>query len=232
MAMLAKSILITAVAALLVPFSAAAQTQLFSEDFSDATGAPLFPTGDDRSERYQPTFYFDNPFDAQWVFTEGTFLAASQTSVVIDPLPVTLPDGDIAVLLNESPLHALALRQSIIVAPGTPLTLTFDHWGDNRPDDQNYIFEVYANQTLIGTVNRGYNIPGPGASESFSWFADSTGLLLLSFRDASTGQASGIIDNIVLTAIPEPGTYALLLAGLGLMGFVATRRRQVRRFAA
>jgi len=29
-----------------------------------------------------------------------------------------------------------------------------------------------------------------------------------------------------IAAIPEPETYAMLLAGLGLMGFVATRRRQ------
>ncbi len=35
-----------------------------------------------------------------------------------------------------------------------------------------------------------------------------------------------------VAVIPEPSTYALLLAGLGLMGFVATRRRQARRLAA
>ena len=28
----------------------------------------------------------------------------------------------------------------------------------------------------------------------------------------------------VLTAVPEPGTYAMLLAGLGLLGFIARRR--------
>jgi uncharacterized protein YjiK len=31
---------------------------------------------------------------------------------------------------------------------------------------------------------------------------------------------------IVLTAVPEPETYAMMLAGLGLLGFVAARRRQ------
>lgn len=30
----------------------------------------------------------------------------------------------------------------------------------------------------------------------------------------------------VMAAVPEPGTYAMLLAGLGLMGFVARRRQQ------
>ena len=35
------------------------------------------------------------------------------------------------------------------------------------------------------------------------------------------------MDNLKFTAaVPEPQTYAMLLAGLGLMGFVARRRRQ------
>ena len=36
------------------------------------------------------------------------------------------------------------------------------------------------------------------------------------------------LDNIAVAAVPEPETYALLLAGLGLMGTVARRRRAAR----
>jgi len=36
---------------------------------------------------------------------------------------------------------------------------------------------------------------------------------------------------LVLAAIPEPETYAMMLAGLGLMGFVARRRKQGRLLA-
>jgi hypothetical protein len=34
------------------------------------------------------------------------------------------------------------------------------------------------------------------------------------------------VDNITVTAVPEPETYAMLLAGLGLLGFAARRRQQ------
>jgi hypothetical protein len=32
-------------------------------------------------------------------------------------------------------------------------------------------------------------------------------------------------DNFSVTAVPEPETYALMLAGLGVVGFVARRRK-------
>ena len=54
-----------------------------------------------------------------------------------------------------------------------------------------------------------------------------------SFQNLNSLSFSGIggnpefsIDNVTTTAaVPEPGTYALLLAGLGAIGFVARRRR-------
>lgn len=35
----------------------------------------------------------------------------------------------------------------------------------------------------------------------------------------------GSLDNVVVTAVPEPETYAMLLAGLGLIGTIALRRK-------
>lgn len=39
-------------------------------------------------------------------------------------------------------------------------------------------------------------------------------------------QSAEFQDLITVTAVPEPGTYAMLLAGLGVVGFVARRRQQ------
>jgi len=38
--------------------------------------------------------------------------------------------------------------------------------------------------------------------------------------------ATGRIDNFTIQAIPESSEHAMLLAGLGLMGFVVRRRKQ------
>ena len=61
------------------------------------------------------------------------------------------------------------------------------------------------------------------------WTNPTSGLLrvqVLNLTDAAGGLHQ---DQLYVAAIPEPETYAMLLAGLGLMGFVARRRQ--RKFA-
>ena len=48
------------------------------------------------------------------------------------------------------------------------------------------------------------------------------------FWSSNTSDA-GYLDNVILTAVPEPGEWALLLAGLGFVGCVARARRRLSR---
>jgi len=67
---------------------------------------------------------------------------------------------------------------------------------------------------------------------------DPFGVTLLAVQGANIGERSGtaldisfdnlvvVADSINIAAVPEPSTYALMLAGLGLVGYAASRRRK------
>lgn len=42
---------------------------------------------------------------------------------------------------------------------------------------------------------------------------------------SSVAQAAMSIDESIMTTVPEPETYLMMLVGLGLVGFVARRRK-------
>jgi hypothetical protein len=50
----------------------------------------------------------------------------------------------------------------------------------------------------------------------------------LEFNDGSASPRSTfVLDNLSVTAVPEPGTWALMLGGLGVVGWMARRRARV-----
>jgi hypothetical protein len=62
-------------------------------------------------------------------------------------------------------------------------------------------------------------------NDGFSFAGLAAGNYSLNFLGTS---AAGGAYGGVLSAVPEPETYALMLAGLGIVGFVAARRRAQR----
>jgi hypothetical protein len=70
-------------------------------------------------------------------------------------------------------------------------------------------------------------------TDNMSWTIDFTGTgltfaaphLKVLFAGGDVGNGHGSLLSQTIPAIPEPETYAMMLAGLGLLGFVARRRR-------
>jgi PEP-CTERM motif len=88
------------------------------------------------------------------------------------------------------------------------------------------IFGVIVDNNRIQLSDPGGAIAQSGtktfsASTSFGWFMNCT--------DCIGGSASATVTNFsAVAAVPEPSTYALMLAGLATLGGVARRRRASR----
>jgi hypothetical protein len=114
--------------------------------------------------------------------------------------PASLLAGNLSQIITSS--GAYSIQNTFAISNGVPMLLAIG---------------VHAYAGVSGLSGPQDNIyPPPGNA----WITDPFSLDLpagVTFTSAS-GQ--------LVAAVPEPETYAMLLAGLGLMGFVARRRKQ------
>jgi hypothetical protein len=107
------------------------------------------------------------------------------------------------------------------VATGGAYTLSFDYNGSGFWA----LYDVNAsNYISTGPL---VQINGMGTDTSNLTLADNTSYKLYfgSVGAGLPGMVTGMqLDNVSVSAVPEPESYAMLLAGLGVLGFVGRRR--------
>lgn len=107
---------------------------------------------------------------------------------------------------------------------GTASNLKLSFASLNFLDISGLTVTLWNNSHPLGTVNYG-SFAGDSAAYTFN--LPTAGDYHIDISGTATGMAGGTY-GVALSAapVPEPETYAMLLAGLGVMGAIARRRKQ------
>jgi hypothetical protein len=88
----------------------------------------------------------------------------------------------------------------------------------------------YSGATLLGSYNGSYALNpangNQGAAGTVYFNAFATSAQKITSMVFTSGSNAFETDNFAVNAVPEPETYAMLLAGLGLMGTIVRRRNK------
>jgi len=118
----------------------------------------------------------------------------------------------VATGLDASKVHHVAMQISFVD-------------GVNGDGSGNDVVNIFVNGVLAHTGTTWetfYRLPANGAREVA---VDSVMFRASGTAAPATSGNGFVFDNVHISAVPEPASYAMALAGLGLMGFVVRRRR-------
>lgn len=177
--------------------------------------------------------------------TENHFTGFDAPPVLTDPQSSGLQD---ALLVSDNPLDQITATflgkeaahinqfyvngglvfNNLAAAPtsygpfyaGSPLNFKFKDATDGSevPNGGNAL--AFASYVVLGTFDTAHNFTAyHGMHGEFDY--------VLGFNDGRKIDADydDLVVGLKVSVVPEPETYALMLAGLGIMGFVARRRR-------
>jgi hypothetical protein len=147
----------------------------------------------------------------------------------LDQISVTFL-GKSAAHINEFWVNGGLVFDNLVTAPssygtfyaGTPLDFKFSDTNDGGSvsNGGNGSLSDFNSYVVLGTFDSG------GAFSAYHGMAGEFDYVL-GFNDGAIIDAdyNDLVVGISVSVVPEPETYALMLAGLGIMGFVARRRR-------
>ena len=118
------------------------------------------------------------------------------------------------------------IHQSLITTPSQLYQLSFDLAGNvfGTPSLKEMSVNVGGNSTYTFDIT-GKSATNMGWTNYATKFFATEQSTTLSFLSNVSGNAGVALDNISVMAVPEAQTYSMMMLGLGLMGFIARRRR-------
>lgn len=178
--------------------SANANTLVFADNFNSNTlGLNKVPTG--------------------WTVTNGT------VDIIGTGFYDLQPGHGAYIDLDGSTSNAGILSTSLSLTAGVTYTAAFSLAGNQRNASTESVTVAFGDTSFV------YAMPSSQAFTTYSlaFTPSASGSFALSFSNAGGDNVGALLDNVSVTAVPEPQSLALLLAGVVVTGAVA-RRRQLR----
>ena len=175
------------------------------------------------------------PYGSTAGYPGGAFGEAINPNTVLSASPDAV--GRNVVYFSSDTANPQTLTQMLNLTAGTIYNVGFDYYaplnGIQNPFDANLQFLVGG--APVGTILTAGSGAGTTAQTWFnfasSFTATSSGLQAVSFSYNGLGvtAADFAVDRVYVTAaVPEPGTWALMLIGFGAIGASLRRRRSAR----
>lgn len=186
---------------------AAAMTALFS---ATAGAAPVFS---DNFDSY--------PLVLNWTGGGGWTVSNGTVDLIGNPgFFDFLPGNGRYVDLDGSTNNSGVFANSVNLTGGVTYTLSFRLAGSQRGSAETVDVDF---GTATATFNR--NSADPFTTASVNFTPTTTGSYGFSFENSGGDNVGALLDNVEVSAssVPEPGSYALMLVAIGIMG--AMRRR-------
>jgi hypothetical protein len=123
--------------------------------------------------------------------------------------------------LDGSTGQAGQFSANVSLLGGVMYTLSFDLAGSHRGSSEtvNVTFGSMAQSFSLASAD-------PFSSHSLSFSPVTAGSYSFGYQNLGGHTIGILLDNVAVTAVPEPETYAMVFAGLGLVGWMAGRRKQ------
>jgi choice-of-anchor C domain-containing protein len=131
--------------------------------------------------------------------------------------------GDNSLDLNGT--KKAEIEQTLVTTVGQLYQLSF--WLAGNPQGGSTVKNLSVNVGANGLYNfdtSGKSTTNMGWSNYITSFYAVGNTTTLSFASNTRGAYGPVLDDISVTAVPEPETYALLLGGLALVGFSARKQ--------
>lgn len=202
------------VIALLSASSAFANTNLITD------GNFLLSNISSGSYGYENGFSGSIPTDANWMFS-----TTGATGVIngagIWGLTGSVP---VAFLQSFSGFTGAPTIAQTFSSASNAFTVSFDMANRNGGSGTESVNVMIDGQTVVGSLaaqgnftQYTYNVSGlTGTSHTLSF----TGV------NPTSGDSTLFLNNVSVSAVPEPTEGALMLSGMGLLGFIASRRKK------